>query len=263
VSAENSENGCVLFVGAGPGDPDLITLRGLRELQKADVILYDKLIDERVLEGLSAERLYVGKENAQYSVPQEEISLRLVELAQQGKRVVRLKGGDPSVFGRLGEEALVVAEQGVPFEIIPGVTSCVAGPVYAGIPVTHRGVADNFAVVTAHRSSDTTTFSIPPYNKKNTVVLMMSLFSVAAWQSQMLDMEYPATLPVALIARAASAAQRVLVTCLGEVVEAVAEAQLESPTLAVVGHVVTLREKLDWFDPAVMSSVEEGRGTHE
>jgi uroporphyrinogen III methyltransferase/synthase len=256
VSAENAVTGRVVFVGAGPGDPDLITVRGLRELQRAQVILYDNLIDERILEGLAAEQIYVGKEGDRHSLPQVELSQRLVELAKQGKRVVRLKGGDPSVFGRLAQEALVVAEQGIPFEIVPGVTSCVAGPAYAGIPVTHRGVADHFSVVTAHQSSDTTAFSIPPYNKKNTVVLMMSLASVEAWRAQMLEMKYPAELPVALITRAASATQRVLVTCLDEVARAVAEASLESPTLAVVGHVVALREKLDWFDPALMASVD-------
>jgi len=256
VSAKNSATGRVFFVGAGPGDPDLITVRGLRELQQAQVILYDNLIDERILEGLAAEQIYVGKESGCHSPPQAEISQRLVELAKQGKRVVRLKGGDPSVFGRLGEEALAVAEQDIPFEIVPGVTSCVAGPAYAGIPVTHRGVADNFSVVTAHRSSERTAFSIPPYNSKNTVVLMMSLGSVDAWQTQMLEMKYPPELPVALITRAASASQRVLVTCLDNVARAVAEASLESPTLAVVGNVVALREKLSWFDPALLSSIK-------
>ncbi len=242
--------GRVIFVGAGPGDPDLITVRGLRALEQADVILYDNLVDPRILEGLRAKRLYVGKESGHHSMPQDEINTLLGELAAKGNVVARLKGGDPAVFGRVGEEALALAERGIPFEIIPGVTSSIAAPTYAGIPVTHRGIADNFCVVTAHRSMDESKLSIPSFEPKTTLVLMMARGTVKLWTAQLLEKGYPKDLPVALITSATGSEQRVLVSSIAEVVEAAEVAEVGTPTLAVVGKVVSLREKLQWFDLA-------------
>jgi uroporphyrin-III C-methyltransferase len=239
--------GFVSFVGAGPGDPDLITVRGLRALQNADVVLYDNLVELSALEGIDAELIYVGKASGHHSLPQEEINVLLGEQALAGKRVVRFKGGDPSVFGRVGEEALHVASKGIPFEIIPGVTSSIAGPMYAGIPVTHRGIADNFVVVTAHRNLDESEFSIPEYNSKTTLVLMMARGTVELWREQLLEQGYPKHSPIALVTAATSSKQQVVVTTVDDVVKDAVFYNVGMPTLAVAGNVVTLREKLRWF----------------
>lgn len=243
--------GFISFVGAGPGDPELITLKGHRALQNAEVILYDNLVDVSMLEGMTGEKVYVGKMSGHHSLPQEEINELLGELGLAGKRVVRLKGGDPSVFGRVGEEAMYVASKGVPFEVIPGVTSAIAGPMYAGIPVTHRGIADNFAVVTAHRNMDESEFSIPEYNSKTTLVLMMARGSIELWQTQLLEKGYPAHHPIALVTAATSSKQQVVVSTVGDVVKDAVFHNVGMPTLAVAGNVVTLREKLKWFQGEV------------
>jgi len=255
--------GKVWFIGAGPGDPDLITVRGLRALQAADVILYDNLVDTRILEGLSAQRIYVGKQSGLHTLPQEQINELLTDHATKGLRVARLKGGDPAVFGRVGEEALYLIAHGVPFEIVPGVTSAIAAPTYAGIPITHRGTADHFVVVTVHRSMDESNFSIPLYDPKMTLVLMMARGTIALWQKQLAKNNYPHDLPVALIMAATSARQRVVVTTLGDVAKAADEEGVETPTLAVVGRVVALREQLAWFENAseTLASSKHGEPT--
>jgi len=240
--------GKVWFVGAGPGDPDLITVRGLRALQQADVILYDNLVDTRILEGLSAKRVYVGKKSGRHTLPQEQINELLAEHAAKGLRVARLKGGDPTVFGRVGEEALHLFAREIPFEIVPGVTSAIAAPAYAGIPVTHRGLADHFVVVTAHGSKDEAKISIPLYDSKMTLVLMMARGTIRLWQERLVRNNYPHDLPIALIIAATSARQRVIVTTVRDVGKVADDASIETPTLAVIGSVVALRQQLAWFE---------------
>lgn len=239
--------GHVVFVGAGPGDPELITLRGWRALREADVVLYDSLVDERLLEGLDAELVFVGKRCGRHSMPQERISELLVRHALRGKHVVRLKGGDPTVLGRTGEEALRLAASGIPFEIVPGVSSALAAPAFAGIPVTHRGLADSVCIVSAHRRDDESEFSIPPYSPRTTLVLLMAAQTAPSWLEQLLLREYPAELPVAFITAATTAEQRVLVTTVGDAARSDVMVEFGSPTLAVIGHVVSLRDALAWY----------------
>ncbi len=236
--------GFVWFVGAGPGDADLITLRGWRALQKAQVILYDSLVDSALLEDLDAECVFVGKRCGAHSMSQEQIIELLIRLGRQGKRVVRLKGGDPAVLGRLGEEALGVADAGIGFDVVPGVTSSTSVPELAGIPVTHRGLADSFVVASAHRCAEASELSIPPFLERRTLVLMMARATATTWQEQLLREGYPAELPVALISRGATEKQRVVVTSVGSAVVDLQTSGLETPVLAVVGRVVTLRARL-------------------
>jgi uroporphyrin-III C-methyltransferase len=234
----------VRFVGAGPGDPELITLRGWRALQEADVVLYDSLVDPRLLLGLAAERIYVGKRCGRHAMSQEEINLLLVRLARGGKRVVRLKGGDPAVLGRVGEEALWLAEHGVEFEIVPGVSSATAVPALAGIPVTHRAYADSFTVAAAHRRDDRGFYSIPPYRPRSTLVLLMAGATVHTWRAQLVELGYPEALPVAFVSAGGTPRERVVVTTVAEAERDFAAAGLETPVLAVVGWVVALRALL-------------------
>lgn len=237
-------SGSVVFVGAGPGDPELITLRGWRVLRDADVVLYDSLVDARLLEALDAELVFVGKRCGDHHMPQEAITELLVRFALDGRRVVRLKGGDPTVLGRTGEEALRLAQLGIPFEIVPGVSSAVAVPALAGIPVTHRGLADGVCVLSAHRQEHDLELSIPPYHPRTTLVLLMALQTVETWRPQLLERGYPADLPVAFVSAGATERQRVVVTTVAHAAADARAAGLDSPTLAVVGRVVGLREQL-------------------
>lgn len=239
--------GHVVFVGAGPGDPELITLRGWRALQEADVVLYDSLVDERLLQGLDAELVFAGKRCGRHSMPQERISELLVRHALSGRRVVRLKGGDPTMLGRTGEEALRLAAAGISFEIVPGVSSALAAPAFAGIPVTHRGLADSVCIVSAHRRDDEKEFSIPPYSPRTTLVLLMAGQTAQSWLEQLLVREYPASLPLAFVTAATTTKQQVFVTTVGDAASNHVTVEFGSPTLAVIGHVVSLRDSLAWY----------------
>jgi len=244
-------SGYVWFVGAGPGGADLITVRGLRALQRADVVLYDSLADPALLEGVTGERIFAGKRCGRHAVSQAEINALLVDLAGRGRRVVRLKGGDPTVLGRVGEEALALAEAGVAFEIVPGVTSATAVSALAGIPLTHRPVADSFHVATAHRRDGRVDLSIPRYQERTTLVLLMASRTVEAWQARLLAMGYPASLPVALLSAGCTPRQRVEVTQVGRVAAALAAAELPTPLMAVVGRVVDLHRHLARAAPPI------------
>jgi uroporphyrin-III C-methyltransferase len=239
--------GRVLLVGAGAGMPDLITLRGWRALTQADVVLYDSLVDEALLEDLTAARIFVGKRCARPSMSQEEINERMVALARAGKVVVRLKGGDPTVFGRGGEEAAYLASRQIPFEFVPGVSNAIAAPAFAGIPLTYRGIADGFTVVTAHRQRSVVDFCIPPYSSRRTLVLLMGVATMPAWREQLLALAYPAVLPLALVCAGGTRQQRVIVTTIDHCVEESHTGRASTPATAVVGRVVELREKLRWF----------------
>ena len=236
--------GHIYLVGAGPGEADLITVRGDRALQDADVILYDSLIDSRLLDGRRAERVYVGKRCGKHSMSQPAITALMIRYALAGKRVVRLKGGDPSVFGRVGEEALALSELGIGFDIVPGVTSAVAAPMLAGIPVTHRGVADSFVTVTAHKRRDDEPLGIPAYRSETTLILLMPLSTLPRWQPQLLASGYPEDLPIAFVSEGCSGHQRVIVSTVGQAHIDRHQPGMLSPCLVVVGNVVALRERI-------------------
>ncbi|MBI4614289.1 MAG: uroporphyrinogen-III C-methyltransferase [Planctomycetes bacterium] len=233
--------GKVFLVGAGPGAADLITVRGRRILESADVVLFDALVEPGMLDGVTALAIDVGKRCGRHSMSQEEIVEILVEHARAGKVVVRLKGGDPNVLGRGGEEALALAAAGVPCEIVPGVTSAVAAPELAGIPLTHRDLADAFTVASAHPRQGEDGFSFPPYHPRNTLVLLMGVSTVPRWREELEDRGYPRDLPVAFIVDASRETERVVVTTLARAAQDAASGGVHSPAVAVIGRVVSLR----------------------
>ena len=246
-------SGCVYLVGAGPGDRGLLTLRAVECLRRADVVIYDRLADAHILQlaSAAAEYIYVGKAASHHTMCQEEINDLLVERAQSGHCVVRLKGGDPFVFGRGGEEALALQKLGLPFEIVPGVTSAVAVPAYAGIPVTHRGVAASFAVVTGHEAASKAGSSLR-WDKLaaavDTLVFLMGVSHLPDITAQLMAHGRSPETPAALIRWGTKPEQRVLVTTVGEAAAAAVRAKLRPPAILVVGEVVKLRQKLAWFD---------------
>jgi uroporphyrin-III C-methyltransferase len=235
-------SGRVTLVGAGPGGPDLITIRGRRALEAASVVLYDHLVDLRLLEGLDAERISVGKRCGAHAMSQERICSLMIELALGGAHVVRLKGGEPSVLGRGGEEVLALARSGIPFDVVPGVSSATSVPFAAGIPLTHRGIADSFVVATAHRRTDEGDFSIPAYHPRTTLVLLMARGTASIWRDQLLAQGYPAALPVAIISAGCTDREQVIETSLRHAAEEVWRAHPPSPVLVVIGRVVSLRQ---------------------
>ena len=241
------KDGEVTFVGAGPGEADLITLRGYRAIQRADVILYDNLIDHALMDECEARLVYVGKRCGLHSMSQNEICETLVSYAQEGLRVVRLKGGDPSVFGRLGEELEACVQNSIPFEVVPGISSSIATSIFAGIPITYRGVADSFTVVTAHKKSGGEGLSIPHYSPKTTLVLMMGKSTTPIWQEHLFQKNYPSDLPVAFISRACTDGQEVTIGTLGSALEISQLSQVKTPCTVVVGEVVRLHERYEWF----------------
>jgi uroporphyrinogen III methyltransferase/synthase len=240
--------GTVYLIGAGPGDPGLITVRGRDILTRADVVIYDRLIGAALLEYCrpDAEKIFVGKEAARHALPQDEINELLVAHALQGKSVCRLKGGDPFVFGRGGEEALHCRAHGVPFEIVPGVTSSIAAPAYAGIPVTQRDVASSFAVVTGHTKDD----DAPPENlpSADTLIFLMGVRALPQIVAQLRARGEAPSTPVALVRWGTTSEQQVVSGTLDTIEDEVAKAGLKPPALIVVGEVVRLREQLQWFD---------------
>lgn len=251
VVGDQPPRGEVYLVGTGPGDPDLLTFRALRLMQQADVVLYDRLIGDGILNLVrrDAERVYVGKLKNNHIVPQEEIGRMLIELAQQGKRVLRLKGGDPFVFGRGGEEIEALSERGIAFQVVPGVTAANGCAAYAGIPLTHRDHAQACVFVTGHEKDGELNLNwnslIQP---RQTVVLYMGLSSLEAITSGFLNHGAPPSTPAAVIENGTRAGQRVITGTLESLLEKTSEAKVKSPALIIVGSVVSLREKLSWFE---------------
>jgi uroporphyrinogen III methyltransferase / synthase len=244
----------IYLVGSGPGDPGLFTLKGLRCLEEAVAIVYDRLAPERLLRHArpDAELIYVGKKPGEPSIPQEEINALLVELGRAGKTVVRLKGGDPYVFGRGGEEALALIEAGIPFEVVPGVTSGIAAPSYAGIPVTHRGVSASVAFITGHEDP---TKDHPDVDwdrvagGADTLVLYMGVGRLREISAALISAGRNPETPVAVIRWGTVPEQRTVNGTLGDIADRVAEANLRPPAVTVVGDVVSLREAgLDWYE---------------
>ena len=246
--SEPLENhGEVVLVGAGPGDPGLLTLKGLQQIQQADIVVYDRLVSDEIMNLVrrDADRVFVGKRAGYHCVPQEEINQILLREAQRGKRVVRLKGGDPFIFGRGGEELETLCHAGIPFSVVPGITAASGCSAYAGIPLTHRDHAQSVRLVTGHLK---TGGELDWHNlaaEKQTLVFYMGLNQAAAIQEKLLEHGMDAAMPVALVENGTSVKQRVVdgtLMQLGELAQ-----QVESPSLIIVGRVVALRNKLNWF----------------
>lgn len=239
--------GEVYLVGAGPGDPDLLSFRALRLMQKADIVVYDRLVSKSVLNLVrrDADRLYVGKKASNHTVPQEEINELLYRLAKEGKRVLRLKGGDPFIFGRGGEEIDKLCSDGVPFQVVPGITAASGASTYCGIPLTHRDYAQSVIFATGHLKDNTVDLDWPSLARENqTVVIYMGLNSLGVIVGQLIDHGLVGSTPVAVIYKATLPEQRVIVSNLDEVVEKVQVANLKPPSLIIIGQVVTLHEQM-------------------
>ncbi len=246
--------GLVSIVGAGPGDPELITVKALKALRAAEVILYDRLVNESLLSYADARalRIYCGKSPGQHAMTQEMIQRRLIDYALEGRRVVRLKGGDPFVFGRGGEEALALAGRGIPYEVIPGITSAIGAAAASGIPLTHRGVAASFACVTGSRCPGETDGpgGGPPIrwdllaHAVDTLVIYMGVGQLREIRAELLKHGKAGTTPVALIESGTTGGQRTFVSTLAEVHQLAAAVQLSNPALIVVGEAAAIREQL-------------------
>jgi len=246
-----TSNGEVYLVGAGPGDPDLLTFKALRLMQKADVVLYDRLVSESIIDltRRDAERIYVGKARSNHSVPQSDINGLLVKLAKEGKRVLRLKGGDPFIFGRGGEEIEELAEFGIPFQVVPGVTAASGCAAYAGIPLTHRDYAQSVRFVTGHLKDGS--INLPWHdlvNEQQTLVFYMGLVGLPVICEQLIAHGREASTPIALVQQGTTLNQRVYTGTLESMAEKIAAHNVKAPTLLIIGSVVQLREKLSWFE---------------
>ena len=245
--------GIVYLVGAGPGDPGLLSVRGRDLLGRADVVIYDHLVSTRLLDyaGEKAERIYVGKQASAHTVSQEKINELLVERARAGAKVVRLKGGDPFVFGRGGEEALAVVAAGLRFEVVPGITAGVAAPAYAGIPVTHREMASCFSLITGHEAPDKSESSLDWQslaNQKGTLAFYMGVKNLPHICRNLIEHGLAEDTPAGLIRWGTTSCQEVLTGTVSSLPRLVEEAGFKPPALLVIGQVVTLREKLRWFE---------------
>ncbi|MCS7126030.1 MAG: uroporphyrinogen-III C-methyltransferase [Aigarchaeota archaeon] len=243
--------GKVYLVGAGPGDPELITLKGLKILQKSDVVIYDRLVNEKILEYAvnAKEFICVGKEVGE-SWKQEEINKLLVEKARKYDNVVRLKNGDPMLFGRGGEECEVLKEAGISYEIIPGISSALAGPTYAGIPVTHREYSSSIAIVTGHRKEgcvDELDYLKKIFSSVDTTIILMGVSNLEKIV-KIASSSLPPTTPIAIVENATLREQRVLTGDLQNIVEISQRYQVKPPAVIILGEVVTLREKLRWLE---------------
>jgi uroporphyrin-III C-methyltransferase len=243
--------GKVYLVGAGPGDPKLLTLRAADLLSKADIVIYDRLVGKSILllAPKTARKIYVGKRSGKHEVPQDKINELLIKASSEGQIIVRLKGGDPFLFGRGGEEAEVLAENNIRFELVPGVTSAVAAPEYAGIPLTHRDYASAVAIVTGHRAGD----SGKPVNwaklasAADTIVILMGMESLEAIVKRLIQGGLDLNKPVAVVEQGTTRAQRSFIGTLGTIVEEARKNNVKPPSVVIIGEVTKLGRKLAWF----------------
>ena len=252
ASDDETAKGEVYLVGAGTGAVDLLTFRALRLMQQADVVVYDRLVSEEILELVrrDAERLYVGKKRDNHSLEQDSINKLLVELAQKGKRVVRLKGGDPFIFGRGGEEIETLMEQGIPFQVVPGITAASGCATYAGIPLTHRDHAQSCTFVTGHLKDGTINLNWKQLVAPNqTIVIYMGLIGLEKICAAMIEYGSSEDLPIAIIQQGTTIHQRVITGTLKSLPKKVANEEIKAPTLIIIGTVVSLQKKLAWFEP--------------
>jgi uroporphyrin-III C-methyltransferase/precorrin-2 dehydrogenase/sirohydrochlorin ferrochelatase len=249
---DNIQRGEVYLVGAGPGDPDLLTFRALRLMQKADVVVYDNLVTKPIVDMTrrDAERIYVGKKRDDHTLRQEEINELLVRLAKEGKRVLRLKGGDPFIFGRGGEEIETLAAEGIAFQVVPGITAASGVSSYAGIPLTHRDHAQSCVFVTGHLKDGSMNLDWDALARpKQTIVVYMGLHGLATLCAELVSHGLSGDTPAAIVQQGTTKNQRVITGTLETLPEKAEVEQLHAPTLIIIGGVVTLRQKLAWFNP--------------
>lgn len=250
LSDQIEVRGEVFLVGAGPGDPDLLTLKALRLMQEADVVLYDRLVSTEILQRIrpDAEKIHVGKARANHSVPQEQINEMLVRLALQGKKVLRLKGGDPFIFGRGGEEIDLLAEFQIPFQVVPGITAASGCACYAGIPLTHRDCSQSVRFVAGHLKNDVLDLDWPELAKENqTVVFYMGLVGLEMICAQLISHGMSSDMPIALVQQGTTANQKVLTGTLKTMPGIVKSSEVKAPTIIIVGRVVELNSRYAWF----------------
>ena len=253
AAAENKQTeGQVYLVGAGPGDPDLLTFRALRLMQKADVVVYDRLVSPQILELVrrDAEKVYVGKAKSIHTVPQDDINQLLVKYAKEGNRVVRLKGGDPFIFGRGGEEIQRLIEEGISFQVVPGITAAAGAGSYAGIPLTHRDHAQSVVFATGHLKNNTIDLNWPSLAQPNqTAVFYMGLTGLPIICEQLIKHGLAPTTPIALVQSATTHRQKVITGTLADMPDHPQLSEIAPPALIIVGGVVSLHKQLNWFEP--------------
>jgi len=246
----NDSAGEVALVGAGPGDPELLTLKAWRLINAADVILHDNLVSAEIMALIPehVETIHVGKKRSHHTLPQEQLNQRLVELAREGRKVVRLKGGDPFIFGRGGEEIETLAEAGVRFQVVPGITAASGCAAYAGIPLTHRDHAQSVRFITGHLKNDSCDLPWSDFVQNNqTLVFYMGLVGLPIICRQLISSGMTEDMPVALVSKGTTPEQQVVTGTLKTIVGKVESGGVKAPTLVIIGQVVTLRSKLDWL----------------
>ena len=246
-----AQPGTVYLVGAGPGDPELLTVRALRIISAADILVYDQLVSDTILALVNpaAERIYAGKQRGNHAVPQEDLNRLLVDLGRTDKRIVRLKGGDPYTFGRGGEEVETLKENGIPFEVVPGVTAAAGVAAYAGIPLTHRNHAQACVFVTGHLKDGSMNLDWEGLaRRRQTIIIYMGLHGLSYLCDQLIAHGLPTDWPAAMVQQGTTPKQRTVTGTLATLPTLATAAGLKPPTLIIVGEVVNLKEKLSWFE---------------